>query len=78
MNYAHMNNMNDYYEQAVKKAKIGHLGMLAQTCLKYSYEFSLIIESGDDIKSSIFSQPINRKNVCSSKKKLIENKKVNP
>ena len=74
MNYTPFNNnmMNDYYEQTVKNAKIGHLGMLAQTCLKYSYEFGLIMESGGDIRSSIFSQPLNRTN----KKKLAGHKKV--
>ncbi len=40
---------------AVKKSKIGHLGLLAETCLKYSYEFNLIIHSADSYSSSLFT-----------------------
>lgn len=39
-------------EQQIKKAKIGHLGLLAQTCLKYSYEFDLVIQAADTYSSS--------------------------
>ena len=49
---------NDSYGQAVKKAKIGHLGLLAQTCLRYSYEFNLIIKSADTY-SSIYARTLN-------------------
>lgn len=51
---------DDNYCQAVKKAKIGHLGLLAQTCLKYSYEFNLIIASADSY-TSVFCQKPDRK-----------------
>ncbi len=41
--------------------KIGHLGLLAESCHKYSIEFNFLIESGYNSYSSVFSSVSNRK-----------------
>ena len=43
---------NDNNGHAIKKSKIGHLGLLAETCLKYSIEFNIIIESANSYSSA--------------------------
>ncbi len=46
--------------QTAKKDKIGHLGLLAESCLKYSIEFNLLIESGHNSYSSAFSDNLKK------------------
>ena len=48
-------NAHDYYEPVNRKSKIGHLGLLAELCLKYSYEFNNIIIEASTVNNVRYS-----------------------